>query len=239
MKHKSQRGVALVITLIMLAIVTVMAVLFLGTSRRERSSVTLSKNLTDAKLAADAGQARAISEVVARITAHSNLFAYNFLVSTNFINPNGFTPNQSSLMNVSYVYAGTGQPLNRDADIRQNQTNLYYDPRPPVFVVTNLTSGASEFRFYLDLNRNGRFDTNGVQRIFDTNGVIAPATALLVGDPEWIGILEHPDWPHSSSNQFIGRYAFVVVPAGKTLDINYLHNNARDLRIGSTPQIGY
>jgi len=228
MKHKSQRGVALVITLIMLAIVTVMAVLFLGTSRRERSSVTLSKNLTDAKLAADAGQARALSEVVARITAHSNLFAYNFLVSTNFINPNGFTPNLSSLMNVSYVYAGTGQPLNRDADIRQNQTNLYYDPRPPVFVVTNLTSGASEFRFYLDLNRNGRFDTNGVQRIFDTNGVITPATALLVGDPEWIGILEHPDWPHSSSNQFIGRYAFVVVPAGKTLDINYSHNNARN-----------
>src|SRR5947199_179908 len=109
-----------------------------------------------------------------------------------FINPNGFTPNVSSLMNVSYVYAKNGQPLNRDADIRQNQTNLFYDPRPPVFVVTNITNGASEFRFYLDLNRNGRFDTNGVQRIFDTNGVITPATALLVGDPEWVGILDDP-----------------------------------------------
>jgi len=34
MNHKSQRGVALVLTLIMLAVVTVMAVLFLGVSRR-------------------------------------------------------------------------------------------------------------------------------------------------------------------------------------------------------------
>src|SRR5437879_4021716 len=35
MKRKSQRGVALVITLIMLSIVLIMAVLFLGISRRE------------------------------------------------------------------------------------------------------------------------------------------------------------------------------------------------------------
>ena len=38
MSRSSQRGVALVITLIMLAVVTVMAVLFLGLSRRERVS---------------------------------------------------------------------------------------------------------------------------------------------------------------------------------------------------------
>ena len=56
MNRKSQRGVALVLTLIMLAMVTVMAVLFLGTSRRERASVTVNANLTDAKLAAGTGQ---------------------------------------------------------------------------------------------------------------------------------------------------------------------------------------
>ncbi len=238
MNRNSQRGVALVITLIMLAMVTVMAVLFLGISRRERSSVTVSASLIDAKNAADSGQARALSEIIARITAQSNLFAYDFLVSTNFINPNGFRPGLTSLTNVSYVYAGNGQPLNRDADIRQNQVNLFYDPRPPVFVVTNLTNGASEFRFYLDLNRNGRFDTNGPQFVFNTNGVRVGFTNL-VGDPEWIGIPEHPDWPHSPSNRFIARTAFVVVPAGKTLDINYIHNNARNLIPGPTPQIGY
>ena len=33
--------------------------------------------------------------------------------------------------------------------------------------------------------------------------------------------------PHSGSNRFIARYAFLVVPAGRTLDINFIHNNAR------------
>ncbi|PYM11985.1 MAG: hypothetical protein DME18_12525 [Verrucomicrobia bacterium] len=164
MNRKSQRGVALVLTLIMLAMVTVMAVLFLGTSRRERASVTVNANLTDAKLAAGTGQTRALSEVIARIAAQTNLFAYDFLVSTNFIAPEGFQSGNTSWTNVSYTYAN-GQPLNAN-DFRQNLLNLYYDPRPPVFVVTN-SNGSNEFRFYLDLNRNGRFDTNGVQRVFD------------------------------------------------------------------------
>ena len=60
MNRNSQRGVALVITLVMLAMVTVMAVLFLGISRRERTSVTVSASWTDSKLAADSGQARAM-----------------------------------------------------------------------------------------------------------------------------------------------------------------------------------
>ena len=74
------------------------------------------------------------------------------------------------LTNVGYVYATTRLPLSRDADIRQNQVNLFYDPRPPVFVVTNSVTGASDFRFYLDLNRNGRFDTNGAQQVIAANG---------------------------------------------------------------------
>jgi len=234
MNRKSQHGVALVITLVMLAIVTVMAVLFLGMSRQERASVTLNANVTDARLAADSAAARAVAEVVARITAQTNPFAYDFMVSTNFISANGFIPGRgSSLTNVSYVYAGNGKPLNNDADIRQNQLNLFYDPRPPVFIVTNFATGASEFRFYLDLNRNRRFDTNGYQRVFNTNGVFTGQTGFYWGDPEWIGILEHPDLPHSPTNRFIARYAFVVVPAGRTLDINYIHNNARVRRSSS------
>src|SRR5437867_1806695 len=196
MNRKSQHGIALVITLIMLAVVTVMAVLFLGISRRERASVNVTANLTDARLAADAAQARALSELIGQITAQSNLFAYDFRVSTNFISPSGFNPNLATpnLTNVSYTYA-SGQLLNNDTDIRKNLLNLYYDPRPPVFVVTNITNGATDFRFYLDLNRNGRFDTNGFQRIINTNGVVlrTSETSFYWGDPEWIGILEHPD----------------------------------------------
>jgi hypothetical protein len=230
MNRKTQRGVALVITLILLAMVTVMAVLFLGISRRERTSVNLSANLADAKLAAENGQTRALSEIIARIAAQTNLFAYDFLVSTNFISPKGFRSGWISVTNVSYTYP-SGLPLTPN-DFSLNLRNLYYDPRPPVFVVTNTTTGASEFRYYLDLNRNGRFDTNGVQRVFDSAGRVV-STNSLIGDPEWIGILERPDLPHSSSNRFIGRYAFVVLPAGKTLDINYIHNNATSPDLGA------
>ena len=90
MNRKSQRGVALVITLIMLAIVLVMAVLFLGISRRERAAVTANVELTTAKNAAETGQTRALAEIIARITAQSNLLAYGMVVSTNFITATGF-----------------------------------------------------------------------------------------------------------------------------------------------------
>src|SRR5438045_1325965 len=159
MKRKSQRVIALVITLVMLAMVTLMAVLFLSVSRRERASVTVTSSLADAKLAAETGQSRALAEVITRITAQSNRFAYEFLVSTNFITSTGFRPNLASLTNVSYVYAGSGLPLNSDKDIRQNQANLFYDPRPPVFVVANVAPGASDFRFRLDLILNPRCHT--------------------------------------------------------------------------------
>ena len=110
MNRKSQRGVALVITLIMLAIVLVMAVLFLGISRRERAAVTANVELTTAKNAAETGQTRALAEIIARITAQSNLLAYGMVVSTNFITATGFRQGVSSFTNVSYNYAD-GLPL--------------------------------------------------------------------------------------------------------------------------------
>ena len=236
MNRNSQRGVALVITLIMLAIVLIMAVLFLGISRRERASVTANVELTTAKYAAETGQTRALAEIIAPITAQSNLLAYGMVVSTNLINPNGFQSGLSSFTNVAYTYAN-GQPLSGNADIRLNQANLLYDPRPPVFVVNK--SGTSEFLYYLDLNRNGRFDTNGYQPVIGANGQRTGQTNSYIGDPEWIGILEHPDQPHSGSNRFIARYAFLVVPAGRTLDINYIHNNARDPGAGPNFNIAF
>src|SRR6185503_890542 len=186
--------------------------------------------------AADHGQSRALAEMIARITTFNSPFAYGMAVSTNLINPNGFQPGVSSFENVSYTYLN-GLPLGGNADIRLNQANLFYDPRPPVFFVNN--SNVTEFRYYLDLNRNGKFDTNGYQTIVSTNGQTTRQAGFFWGDPEWIGILEHPDQPHSGSNRFIGRYAFLVAPAGRTLDINYIHNNARDTGPGPNYSIGY
>jgi len=107
----------------------------------------------------------------------------------------------------------------------QNIANLYYDPRPPVFVVTNpFYPNNYDFRFYVDINRNGRFETNGYQTTFSDENRDLGQNAVLNGEPEYIGVLKNPLQHHSSSNQFIGRYAYLVLPIGKTLDFNYIHN---------------
>ncbi len=54
---------------------------------------------------------------------------------------------------------------------------------------------------------------------------------LETGDPEWIGVLEHPDPPHGPNNHFIARYAFIAMPVGNSLDLNYIHNQVRNHKL--------
>lgn len=177
-------GVALVITLIMLSIITFIAVTFLLIARRERSQVTQAASLTLAETAATAGRERALAEILARIAASNDLLTLPALVSSNLdiIGPAGGFP----MLQVSN------------------------DPRVPVFL-PNL-AGLLEDRFYLDLNRN---------RLPD------PSVPGALGDPEWIGVTEHPDSGHSGTNRFLYRYAYLVLPVGGMLDINANHNQAK------------
>ncbi len=244
MKAQSQRGVALVITLIMLAVVTFMAITFLAVSRRERSSVAVTEEQTTARLMSEASLARARSEIVARMFAQTNLLAYDLTVSTNYVNPLGFDPSQTpgyiNPTNVNYDFQRNGSPLTTPQRL-QVIANLLLDPRAPVFVpVSPPQSQLLDFRFYLDLNRNGIFDPSGIQPVLDDRGRLL-GTSYVVGDPEWIGVLQHPEWPHSATNHFVGRYAYIVLPAGKTLDWNYIHNNSRlgPVQDEYLKQIGY
>ncbi|HEV2327745.1 MAG TPA: pilus assembly PilX N-terminal domain-containing protein [Verrucomicrobiae bacterium] len=226
---QSQRGIALVITLILLAVTLVMAVAFLAISRRERNAVSTSQDAATAKFAADSAQARAIARIVTQMEMTTNPYVFSLIVSTNYVNRLGFVPGVPSLTNVNYDYEaqapnGNGAGPISSADLLQNIANLYYDPRPPVFY-------SNDFRFYLDLNRNGRYDTNGLVEDMDNSGrpiINASGTTNYsweVGDPEWIGILAHPDQPHGPNNPFIGRYCFIAVPANSA-DLNYIHNQA-------------
>lgn len=233
MKSNSERGVALVTTLIMLSLVTFMAVVFLAVSRREKASVTVAQDIITARLMADAAVARAQSEVATRYLTSTNLSAYDYLISTNYYLSNGFQTAIAGIdpRNVNYEHLGspTGPPLNaaNQAVWLRNIANLQFDPRPPVFLSTNLTGlRTNDFRFYLDLNRNGQFEPTGYLLSTEKR-----ETNFYMGDPQWIGVLEFPDRPHSESNRFIGRFAFVVVPTGKALDLNYIANDAKRLRV--------
>jgi hypothetical protein len=255
--HSSRRGVALVITLIMLSVVTITAIAFLSVARRERSAVQAAGEQADARIAADAALNRARAQIMAQMASYTSRFAPSMFVSTNFIAPfyrpgltvagtdlpwnDNVLSNRwySSLTNVSYLMRVSDTVwspfnLNNTGDIleyRRMLANLYYDPRVPVVARTGRLDNRAdsyEDRFYLDLNRNGRFDTNGFIFNRDANNVaIGTNVFWKVGDPEWIGVLADPDRPHSGNNRFLYRIAYLVVPADRTVDLNFSHNQAR------------
>jgi len=240
-------------------LVTITAVAFLMVARRERAAVAAAGEQADARIAADAALNRARARILAQISSSGLREAPTLFVSTNFIAPlyvPGLTAagqglpvgaaqsNQwySALANVSYSYRGRAFDLNNTAEILEYRgmlANLYYDPRVPVVARTGrLDTRADSFedRFYLDLNRNGRFDTNGYILQREANGTPSRDKAgktlppvWHVGDPEWIGVLADPDRPHSGNNRFLYRIAYLVVPADQTVDLNFAHNQARNL----------
>lgn len=230
-RRRTESGVALITTLIMLSLVTFMAVAFLSLTRRERGSVKTAEQQTTARTAEETARVRAQWEVLARMIASRNRHNYDLLVSTNYIKATGFTTGDGTLANVNYDYM-TALPLLSPlsmADQIQNIANLFYDPRVPVYVRTNVVGavGPLDFRYYIDLNRNSLFEETGLLSERDNfNNNLGPNQ--FVGDPQWVGRLEQPEFRHSGDNLFESRYAFKVLPAGKSLDINRIHNQAKN-----------
>src|ERR1044071_4585672 len=185
--NRQSQGVALVVTLIMLAVITFMATTFLVLSRRERNSVSTNTDQTTARFMTDSGLERAKAQLMAAIIAETNDQNFDLMVPTNFFNPFGFDPAAGDYRtNVNYNYDKSGNPLNA-AQQQQNIANLLYDPRPPVYITNQKVT--NDFRYYLDLNRNGRFDDTGsisnvyynAAGVLTTNGNIS-----AIGDPQWI-----------------------------------------------------
>ncbi|HEV2692364.1 MAG TPA: hypothetical protein VG347_05660, partial [Verrucomicrobiae bacterium] len=222
--RRSRQGMALVITLIMLSVTLIMAIAFLAISRRERISVGTSTDTTVARFATDTGLAAAESQILANIySTNTAIYNYSLLVSTNYINPFGYVIGSQSPTNVNYDYRSDGQGLN-GADFDQNVANLQILPRAPVMISASETNG----RFYLDLNRNGAFEDTGNLpfSVGEDGSVLNAVFPGAIGDPQWVGVLERPGLPHSADNKFISRYAFIALPVGESLDLNYIHNQA-------------
>jgi hypothetical protein len=238
-RRRYQDAIALVITLLMLSVITFLAVAFLAMTRRDRAAAISSVDANGARTMSEAALARAQAEVMARMMAQTDWLSYDYMVSQNYINPSGFRPKVTDTTNVNYdiIWSGGAGPNSQMSSTGANAAywalniaNLFYDPRPPVFVVTNAAYPTnSDFRFWVDVNRNGRFESNGYIPTVNSEVPNAPLGPFQVmsGEPEWIGVLNDPLYRHSSSNRFIGRYAYMVLPIGKTLDLNYIHNWAK------------
>jgi hypothetical protein len=233
-------GVALVVTIVLLSVITFLAIVFLALTGRETGASKNSVNQTTARFATDTGVEHAKAALLAGILSSRSVANFGLLTSTNYYNYNGYDPAAVELLtNVNYEYRVGGGALSQ-AQFLQNVSNLYYGARAPVYVTNRAFPNSNEFRYYLDLNRNGRHDLSGLWPVrsetgfYDTNGLpipfIIPGNTLsnyVKGDPEWRGILDRPNQPHGPENQFLSRYAYMVVPIGKTLDVNYGFNNAK------------
>jgi hypothetical protein len=219
----TQRGVALVITLILLSIITFMAITFLVISRHASEAVTTVTQQAIASQAAQSAAQQAEANIIANMVAKGEGFSFGPVISQNYQSLGGFTNGVANPANVGY-FDTIGNPLDyRSTAYLQMLNNLLVLPRPPVVINTN-SAFPPDFRFYLDLNRNGIFDPSEPSNVLDQFDV---PRLNVAGDPEWIGILEHPDQPHSRSNQFVARYAFFAQPIGNSLDVNFIHNHAK------------
>jgi hypothetical protein len=243
--NRSERGVALVITLILLSIITFMAITLLVVTRSEKNSVSTTAEQNTAALMNDAAIENFKMLFIAPTLAFTNPFNFDFVVSTNYVNPVGFIAAglaRTSFTNVNYDFRAVDGKVLSPADSLQNLQNLLYAARPPVYITNRLAPpyGSNEFRYYLDLNRNNQFDATGIIPVIGTNGPILGTNGLILsnyfaGDPQWIGVLEKPGFPHSATNRFIGRYAYFGVPLSQTLDLNYIHNYGKELRVTMLP----
>jgi hypothetical protein len=226
--HHWQQGMALVITLIMLSVTLVMVVAFFAVAKRERNAVSTNTDTATAQQAVVSALNVAQAQIAASVLAAGSATSFGLLVSTNYVNANSADP----YYNTYFDAFGNFLPVNL---LEQNIANQRVLPRAPVFPVINTATGQRDFRFYLDLNRNGRFEPNGAAADFEyVNGLLTNiGTNNQVGDPEWIGITEHPDQPHGPNNRFIARIAFGALPVGDSLDLNYIHNQTYNTGLGA------
>ena|ERR1041385_8818544 len=105
--RRSRRGVALVITLVMLSVITFMAVTFLVLSRRERHAVASMTDQSGARDAAITATERAKAELISRILAFTNDQAVDLIVSTNYNNEDGYD-------SAALLWAGGYDPTNNN-----------------------------------------------------------------------------------------------------------------------------
>ncbi len=233
--NKEEEGIALITTLIMLSLVTFLSVAFLTLTRQERQTVTVLSDIVTAEEMERTAMDRAVGEVMTRMlmtNGPNSRQVYDFMVSTNYERNGGFLSGVASLANVKYS-DNNGDPLN-PGDQRRNIGNLYFDPRVPVYRDVNHDGridpreDGQEFIYYIDFNRNGQFEPSGwVPNTNNLGQPLTPSPVHRMGDPQWIGVLDRPDLWHQGTNRFLGRYAYLVMPTSRSLDLNYIHNQAR------------
>ncbi len=101
--RRTSAGVALVVTLLLLSVITFLAVAFLAMSRRNQAAVSASLDVAAARAMSDAAQARAQVEITAQILAHGDPLYYDYMVSRDYISPTVYNDSSNNIYNPNNV----------------------------------------------------------------------------------------------------------------------------------------
>ena len=127
LRRPSERGVALVVTLILLVVITTLAVAFLSLSHRETIAVSGSGSTITAEYAADAGFNRAIAQSLAQIAFRNTRPGMPYGTNNDLMGP-------EMMVSVPVDTNRAPSPLFPNGSL-----GMIRNPSPPVIIWTNKT----------------------------------------------------------------------------------------------------
>ena len=194
-KTENSSAIALVITLLMLSVITFLAVAFLVLTRSHRDAVTASLDNDTAKGMSEAATARAQSQIIARMAASGDILNYDFFASHNWINPLASpTARQTGTTSITTVTSAAGV---RDESRPSTTLRTGRKTSPMLFTTrarlcssrpTPTPTSPADFRFWVDLNRNGKFETNGFLPVITNNGHSIAALPTVISTANRSGL---------------------------------------------------
>ena len=229
---RQDRGVVLVVALIMLAMITFLVVAFVGFARFERASVIAAMERTQSRFDAISNTGDVVEDVLRLMRAGKE---GGMFVSGRPVNGlevplfrdrtgDGLHDELSAFLDINTSTNSVGVLVGKSVKV--------VSPQSPHFgktgVVTQLEGGGTALRMVVEKPVNEAIevsvsDVAGFRfQPFGTNNLTGE---LQLGDPHWIGMLENPDSAHGPKNHFIGRRAFMATPLSEGLNISTNFNS--------------
>ena len=229
---RQDRGVVLVVTLIMLAMITFLVVAFVGFARFERASVIAAMERTQSRFDAISNTGDVAEDVLRLMRANKE---GGMFVSGRQVNAldvplfrdttgDGLHDQLSAFLDINTSTNSVGVLVGKSVKVVSPQSSHF----GKTGVVTQVGGRGASLMMVVEEPVNETIvvsisDVAGIRyQPLGTNNITGE---LQLGDPHWIGMLENPGSPHGPKNHFIGRRAFIATPLSEGLNISINFNS--------------
>ena len=224
---RSDRGVVLVVALIMLSMITFLVVAFVGFARFERASVIAAMERTQSRFDAISNTGDVAEDVLRLMRANKE---GGMFVSGRTVNGlevplfrdttgDGLHDRLSSFLDINTSTNSVGVLVGKSVKVVSPQSSHF----GKTGVVTQVGGGGGALRMVVEKPVKESIvvsvdDVDGFRyQPLGTNNITGE---LQLGDPHWIGMLENAGSPHGPQNHFIGRRAFMAIPLSEGLNVS-------------------